>query len=280
MRVTHSMPDCVALAIHTPLGVIVHTGDFKVDQTPLDGQHFDIHRLAALGSDGVLALFADSTNIDRRGHTGSELDIVDAFEEIFTSASGRLVVTTFASSIYRMQILAELAQQFGRKVAFIGRGMQRELADRAAARVPGRAAGAGRSGTATCRSCRRASALPDDRLAGRAAVGAFADRDRRPPAREDWSGDTVVFSARAIPGNEKAIGRVMNHITRRGADIVTESMKHVHVSGHGSEEELKLMLSLVRPRFFVPIHGEYRQLARHRRVAERVTGNTERQSKY
>src|SRR5436190_2050514 len=125
IRVTHSMPDCVALAIHTPAGTIVHTGDFKIDQTPIDGQHFDVHRFAELGSAGVLALFCDSTNIDRRGFTGSELEVKDAFEEVFTTATGKLVVTAFASSIYRMQILVDLAEQFGRKVAFIGRGMLR-----------------------------------------------------------------------------------------------------------------------------------------------------------
>src|SRR5207244_7579829 len=123
VRVTHSMPDCVALAIHTPAGIVVHTGDFKIDQTPIDGQHFDVHRFAQLGGEGVLALFADSTNIDRRGFTGSELEVVEAFEEIFTSASGKLIVAAFASSIYRMQILVDLAAPFDRKVAFVGRGM-------------------------------------------------------------------------------------------------------------------------------------------------------------
>src|SRR4051812_26922123 len=132
IRVTHSIPDCVALAIHTPEGVIVHTGDFKIDQTPLDGEHFDIPRFAELGSAGVLALFSDSTNIDRRGFTGSEVDVVDAFEEIFTAAHGRLVVAAFSSSIYRMQLLVDLAAQFDRKVAFVGRGMVRnsEIAQR------------------------------------------------------------------------------------------------------------------------------------------------------
>ncbi len=123
IRVTHSMPDCVALAIHTPAGVVVHTGDFKIDQTPIDGEHFDVHRFAELGSSGVLALFADSTNIDRRGFTGSEREVNEAFEEIFTSATGKLIVAAFASSIYRMQILVDLAAQFERKVAFLGRGM-------------------------------------------------------------------------------------------------------------------------------------------------------------
>ena len=123
IRVTHSMPDCVALAIHTPAGVVVHTGDFKIDQTPIDGEHFDVHRFAELGSQGVLALLADSTNIDRRGFTGSEREVTEAFEEIFTSATGKLIVAAFASSIYRVQILVDLAAQFDRKVAFVGRGM-------------------------------------------------------------------------------------------------------------------------------------------------------------
>src|SRR5436190_13470694 len=123
IRVTHSIPDCVALAIHTPVGVVVHTGDFKIDQTPIDGQHFDVHRFAELGSSGVLALFADSTNIDRCGFTGPEREVIEALEEIFTSASGRIIVAAFASSIYRMQILVDLAAQFDRKVAFVGRGM-------------------------------------------------------------------------------------------------------------------------------------------------------------
>ena len=132
IRVTHSMPDCVALAIHTPVGTIIHTGDFKIDQTPIDGEHFDVHRFAELGGRGVLALFADSTNIDRRGFTGSERDVIEAFEEIFTSSTGRLIVAAFASSIYRMQILVDLAAQFERKVAFVGRGMMQnsEIAQR------------------------------------------------------------------------------------------------------------------------------------------------------
>src|SRR5262249_48446539 len=123
IRVTHSMPDCVALAIHTPAGTVLHTGDFKIDQTPIDGEHFDVHRFAELGATGVLALLADSTNVDRRGYTGSERDVVEAFEEIFSSATGKLIVAAFASSIYRLQILIALAAQFDRKVAFVGRGM-------------------------------------------------------------------------------------------------------------------------------------------------------------
>src|SRR6476646_2073537 len=247
IRVTHSMPDCVALAIHTPAGAIVHTGDFKIDPTPIDGEHFDIHRFAALGTEGVLALFADSTNIDRRGFTGSELEVVEAFEEIFTSASGKLIVAAFASSIYRMQILVDLAAQFDRKVAFVGRGMMQnsEIAQRLGyLRIP--------SGVQI-----RDSEIPgypaQDVLClstgsqgePMSALSRIAIDDHRFVKVTD--GDTVVISARAIPGNEKAIGRVINHLARRGADVIHEGIKHVHVSGHGSEEELKLMLSLVQP---------------------------------
>src|SRR5947208_8251142 len=275
IRVTHSMPDCVALAIHTPAGTIVHTGDFKIDQTPIDGQHFDVHRFAELGSTGVLALFADSTNIDRRGFTGSEREVTEAFEEIFTSATGKLIVAAFASSIYRMQILVDLAAQFDRKVAFVGRGMiqNSEIAQRLGylhmptgvqirdAEVPNYPAQ-----DVLCLSTgsqgEPASAL------SRIAI----DDHRFVKVTDD---DTVVISARAIPGNEKAIGRVVNHLARRGAVVIHEGIKHVHVSGHGSEEELKLMLSLVRPRYFVPVHGEYRQLSQHARVASRVFAGRE-----
>ena len=270
IRVTHSIPDCVALAIHTPVGVVVHTGDFKIDQTPIDGEHFDLHRFAELGAAGVLALFADSTNIDRRGFTGSEREVVEAFEEIFTSTTGRLLVAAFSSSIYRMQILVDLAAQFDRKVAFIGRGMIRnsEIAQRLGyLRVP-----AGiqirDSDVPTYPAQDVLCLTTGSQGEPLSALSRIAIDDHR--FVKVGPDDTVVLSARAIPGNEKAIGRVMNHLARRGAEVVYEGIKHVHVSGHGSEEELKLVLSLVRPRFFVPIHGEYRQLSQHARIAERV----------
>jgi ribonuclease J len=271
VRVTHSMPDCVAVVVRTPQGVLLHTGDFKVDQTPLDGQAFDLHRFAQLGADGVLAMFCDSTNIDRRGYTGSEADVQDAFEEIFTSSEGKIVVATFASSIYRLQIVVDLAAQFDRKVAFVGRGMieNSQIAQQLGyLHLP--------TGVTVKDSDIQYFPAEDvvciatgSQGEPNAALSRMAIDDHRYVQLKD--GDRVVISARAIPGNEKAIGRVMNHLARRGVDIVTESTKHVHVSGHGSEEELKLVLSLVRPKYFVPIHGEYRQLARHARVAKFVT---------
>lgn len=275
IRVTHSMPDCVALAIRTPVGVVVHTGDFKIDQTPIDGEHFDVHRFAELGTAGVLALFADSTNIDRRGFTGSEREVVEAFEEIFTSSSGKLIVAAFASSIYRMQILVDLAAQFDRKVAFVGRGMiqNSEIAQRlgylripAGVQIRDSEVGSHPAQDVLC-------LVTGSQGEPAAALSRIAIDDHRSvKVGED---DTVVLSARAIPGNEKSIGRVINHLARRGADVVHEGIKHVHVSGHGSEEELKLMLSLVRPRYFVPVHGEYRQLSQHARVARRVFAGRE-----
>ena len=270
LRVTHSIPDAVAVAVHTPVGTVVHTGDFKVDQTPIDGQHLDFHRLAELGTAGVLALLGDSTNIDRPGFAGSEVDVIEAFEEIFASAPGKIVVAAFSSSLYRMQILVNLAARFGRKVAFAGRGMleNSQIAQRLGyLQIP-----AGlqiRDAEVGQRPPREVLCLTTGSQGEPAsALSRIAIDDHR--HIKIGPGDTVVFSARAIPGNERAIGRVSNHLSRRGADIVYDGRRRVHVSGHGNEEELKLMLSLTRPRFFVPIHGEYRQLARHARVAERA----------
>jgi ribonuclease J len=277
IRVTHSMPDCVALAITTPVGIIVHTGDFKIDQTPIDGQYFDLHRFAELGAQGVLALFADSTNVDRRGFTGPEIEVIEGFEEVFTSTHGKLVVAAFSSSIYRMQILVDLAAQFDRKVAFVGRSLIRstEIAQRLGylripngvqirdSDVPNYA-----SQDVLC-VCTGSQGEPQ------AALSRIAIDDHRFVRLGDE--DVVVFSARAIPGNEKAIARSMSHIARRGADVITPDLKHVHVSGHGSVEELKLVTSLVRPKYFVPIHGEYRQLSQHARVAKRVMSGSGRE---
>jgi len=274
LRVTHSMPDCVALAIHTPAGTIVHTGDFKIDQTPLDGQAFDLHRFAELGQTGVLALLSDSTNADRPGFSGSERDVIGAFEEIFSSAPGRLLVAAFATSVYRLQVLVDLADQFDRKVAFVGRGMQHvsQIAERLGyLRIP-----PGRQiRDADLRDYPASEVLclcTGSQGEPLAALPRIAIDDHRHVHLE--RDDVVVFSSRVIPGNEKAIRRVMNHVARRGADVVADGEKHVHVSGHGSEEELKFILSLVKPRFFVPIHGEYRQLARHARMAGLVCPGT------
>jgi ribonuclease J len=274
IRVTHSMPDCVAVALHTPAGTIIHTGDFKIDLTPTDGEPFDLHRFAALGTAGVLALFADSTNADRPGSTGSERLVIDAFDEIFSSAPAKIIVAAFSTSIYRLQILVDLASQFDRRVAFVGRGMQQN--SQIAARLgylripPG----------VEIRDSEVGEHQPEDVVClctgsqgePLAALPRMAINDHRSVTVE--ADDVVVFSARVIPGNEKPVARMMNHLARRGADVIAEDRKKVHVSGHGSEEELKLLLSLVQPRYFVPIHGEYRQLSRHARLAADVVPKT------
>ena len=272
IRVTHSMPDCVAVALHTPAGVIVHSGDFKIDQTPIDGRATDVHRFAELGRQGVLAFFGDSTNIERPGFTGSEIDVVPRLEEVFAGAKGRVVVTAFASSLHRIRILADLAARFDRKLAFVGRSLVQntETATRLGyLRLPaGLQIRDAEVGDYPAR--RVACVTTGSQGEPLAALSRIAIDDHRHVGLEP--DDVVVFSARAIPGNRRAIGRVMDHIARRGAEVVHGGRKAVHVSGHGSVEELKLLLSLVKPRYFVPIHGEYRYLAEHARVAARVTG--------
>jgi ribonuclease J len=271
LRVTHSTPDCVSVAMHTPVGTIVHSGDFKVDQTPLDGEQFDFHRFAELGAQGVLALFSDSTNIERPGFTGSEVSVIPAFEEIFASTRGKLVVTSFATSVYRLQILVDLAARFGRKVAFLGRGMvdSSQLAQRLGYLTIPSGLAIRESDVRSYPASEVLCLVTGSQGEPMSALARIAINDHRHVSL--GPDDVVVFSAREIPGNERSIDRVVNHLSRRGAEIVNQDTKHVHVSGHGSEEELKLLLSLVRPRCFVPIHGSYRQRARHARVGERLT---------
>ncbi len=272
LHVTHSMPDCVAIAIETPIGTIVHTGDYKIDQTPLDGEHFDFHRFAELGARGVLALFADSTNIERPGFTGSETDVIEAFEEIFASTRGKVIVTAFATSLYRMQILVNLASAFHRKLAFVGRGMieNSQIAQRLGyLRIPPNLV-IRETDVRNYPANEVVCVTTGSQGEPLSALSRIAIDDHRHVSLTP--NDAVVFSARAIPGNEKAIDRVINHLARRGTDIILEGIKHVHVSGHGSEEELKLMLSLLQPRFFAPIHGEFRQRGRYARIADRMSG--------
>lgn len=271
IRVTHSIPDCVAIAIHTPAGVIVHTGDYKFDQTPLDGEPLDVQRFAELGRSGVLALFGDSTNIERPGYTGSEQDVVPGLDEVFSHATGKIVVAAFSSSLHRIQIVADLAAQHGRKLAFAGRGVVQntQIAERLGhLRLPaGLRIRASEIGDYAARDI--VCVTTGSQGEPRAALSRIAVDDHRHIVLEP--DDVVVFSARAIPGNRRAIGRVMDQVARRGAQLVDGDRRPVHVSGHGSSEELKLMLSLVKPRHFVPMHGEYRYLAEHARMAARVT---------
>ena len=267
---THSIPDSVGLAIRTPVGIVVHTGDFKLDQTPLDGRLPDIGRLAELGAEGVALLFSDSTNVEHAGITPSERSVGAELEVIFRRATGRVLVTTFSSHIHRMQQVIDLAARFGRKVALVGRslvvhvGVARDLD---LLQVP----------EGTLVDLARARDLPREQVAlitaGSQAEAASAlvriAMGDHALVRLD-PGDVVVLSSRIIPGNERAISSLMNHLYRRGAVVLHDRMARVHVSGHASQEELKLVLNLVRPRHFVPVHGEYRHLVRHQRLAMEV----------
>jgi ribonuclease J len=269
IRVTHSLVDCVALAIETPVGVVIHTGDFKIDLAPLDDKAFDLHTFAEYGKRGVLALLQDSTNVERSGYTPSERAVIPRLHEIFSQTKKKLFFSCFSSSIYRIRIALELARSHGRKAVVLGRSMMEstEIAqDLGYIDVPpGLVINPGQmrdyppeqllvliSGT---------QGEPMSALS-RAAV------DNHKHARID-AGDTVVLSSRIIPGNEKSIYRVIDHLSRREANVIYDdgSRGLIHVSGHGCQEELRLLINLVRPKFFIPVHGDYRNLRRHAQLA-------------
>lgn len=269
IRVTHSLVDCVALAIDTPVGVVIHTGDFKIDLSPLDGKPFDLHTFAEYGKRGVLALLQDSTNVERHGYTPSESSVRPRLDEIFSQTRRKLFFSCFSSSIYRIRIALELARAHGRKVVVIGRSMMEstEIAqDLGYLDIPtGLVVNPGQlrdfapeqlmiliSGT---------QGEPMSALS-RAAV------DNHKHARVE-PGDTVVLSSRIIPGNESNIFRVIDHLNRREANVIYDDGSHglIHVSGHGSQEEMRLLINLVRPKFFIPVHGDYRYLRRHAEIA-------------
>src|SRR5499427_4944130 len=270
IQVTHSLVDCVALAIHTPLGVIFHTGDFKVDPTPTDNKMFDLHAFAEYGKEGVLALFQDSTNIERKGYTPSERAVRRKFDEVFARTERRLFISCFSSSIHRIKLAVELAWEHGRKVAFIGRSMisSSEIAeDLGYLEIPdGLLIHPGEvKNLPPAKVCVLISGTQGEPMSAlsRAAV------DNHKHAKIE-KGDTVVLSSRIIPGNEKAIYRMIDHLFRREAHVIYEdgSSPPVHVSGHASQEELKLLINLVKPKYFIPIHGEYRQLKLHAELAK------------
>ncbi|MGA3212651.1 MAG: ribonuclease J [Terriglobales bacterium] len=274
IQVTHSLVDCVALAIHTPLGVIIHSGDFKVDPTPTDNKLFDLHTFAEYGKAGVLALFQDSTNVERPGYTPSERAVYRKFDEVFARADQRIFVACFASSVHRIKLVFEVAAQYQRRVAMIGRSMNEsaEIAqDLGYLEIPdGLLIHPGEmKNFPSERVCVLISGTQGEPMSAlsRAAV------DSHRHAKIE-SGDTVVLSSRIIPGNEKAIYRMIDHLFRRNAHVVYEdgSKPHIHVSGHASQEELKLLINLVKPRYFIPIHGEYRQLKLHCELAGAMKG--------
>ncbi|MGA2880862.1 MAG: ribonuclease J [Bryobacteraceae bacterium] len=273
IHVTHSIVSSMAVAITTPLGVIIHTGDFKVDPTPTDNEPFDLHTFADYGKRGVLLLMSDSTNVDRPGYTESERAVRPRLDEIFYRAERRLVISCFSSSIHRLQQILDVAAEYGRKVAFLGRSMNNvteiahslgllSLPDGILLR-PQDIMQAEPSKVVVVASGTQGEPM--------SALSRIAVDNHKNLSVE--RGDTVVLSARIIPGNEKGIYRMINHFAKRGADVIYGSMNPpVHVSGHGSVEELRLVLNLLRPRYFLPIHGEYRQMARHAALASHLRG--------
>jgi ribonuclease J len=271
IRVTHSIVDGMGLAIETPVGTIVHTGDFKLDPSPIDGEPSDHRRFAALGDEGVLVLCSDSTNVDRPGHTRSESEVGTALRERFRVAPGRVIVATFSSHIHRIQQILSLAAEHGRSVALLGMSMQRNVtiaADLGHLRIP----------PGVLVPLEDLVALPPSAQVilstgsqgePNSALSLMAAGEHR--AVQVEPGDLVIISARVIPGHERTVGRVINALLRLGAEVLYEDNAFVHVSGHASQEDLKLMLNLTRPRFFIPVHGEYRHLLGHARLA-RSTG--------
>ncbi len=268
IQVTHSIPDSIALAIRSPAGTIVHTADWKIDQTPVDGRSFDFRRFSELGDEGVLALLSDSTNAGRKGFTPSERDVGRALAPIIQSATGRVVLTTFASNVHRIHQVLALAGRFGRKIAFVGRsvsGNVKVAQELGYLNVP----------AGLVIDPRDVDRLPRDKVViiasgsqgePMSALSRIARNDHRDVGLE--AGDLVILSARRIPGNERSITRLINHLCRRRASILLDDTPGVHVSGHASREELKIMLALTRPRYFVPIHGDFQHLSQHAQLAE------------
>jgi ribonuclease J len=271
ISVTHSTVDCVALAIRTPLGVVIHTGDFKIDQTPVGGAPFDLHSFAKYGTEGVLALFSDSTNVERPGFTPSERAIVPRIEELCRSAPRRVILSCFASSIHRIQQVIDIASRVGRKVAFVGRSMvdNVEIAHSLEIlRIPDGMVVRPQDirGFDPKRIIILASGSQAEPMSSLSRIA--VDNHRFVSVDEN---DSVILSARIIPGNEKSIFRMLDHMFRRRALVYYDnSAGTIHVSGHGSQEEQKLLLQLVKPKYFIPVHGEYRHLFRHAALAHQL----------
>jgi ribonuclease J len=272
LHVTHSTIDCVALAIRTPVGTVIHTGDYKMDPTPVDGKPFDLHAFARYGQEGVLALFSDSTNVERAGFTPSERAVVVRMEELFRAAPEKVVVSCFSSSIHRIQQVIDVARGVGRKVGFVGRSMvdNVEIAHGLGKlRIPDGSIVRPQDirGFDSKKLVVLASGTQAEPMSALSRISVDNHRLMSISAN-----DTVILSARIIPGNEKAIFRMIDHLFRRRVLVYYEGGRNapIHVSGHASQEEMKILLQLVRPKYFIPIHGEYRQLFQHAALAEQV----------
>lgn len=270
VRVTHSIVDGVGLCLNTPLGRVVHTGDFKLDPTPVDGQLMDFHKFSEYGEKGTLLMLSDSTNAEKGGFTFSEKEVRRAFEDISSKAKGRIIIATFASNIHRIQQAIDVAVMFGRKVILCGKSIvsNSQIAlDLGYLRIPPK----------TWLGLEDLDALRDEEVViittgsqgePMSVLSRIATDEHKTIKIKE--GDTVILSAKIIPGNERSIGKIINHLCRRGAHVIYEKVSEIHVSGHASKEELKLMLNMVKPRYFMPIHGEYRHLAYHGILAEKT----------
>lgn len=270
IRVSHSIPDAVGIAVHTPLGTIVHTGDFKLDHTPVSGEILDIHKFSELGDKGVLCLMSDSTNVERSGNTMTERNVGHTFEEAFKNAKERVIIASFASNVHRIQQAITAAYKTNRKVAVVGRSMVNVVAIASElgyldvpegtlidvdeiVNLPGNQA------------CILTTGSQGEPMA---ALSRMAMSDHRSVSIQP--GDTVIISASPIPGNEKSVARTTDRLFKLGANVIYGAQNGVHVSGHASEEDLKLMLNMVRPQYFIPVHGEYRMLVKHMQLAEQL----------
>lgn len=266
-RVNHSIPDAVGIVIHTPLGTIVHTGDYKFDHTPVDGKPADLGTLGRIGNEGVLLMMGDSTRVESPGYTPSERVINDSLDKIFANASGRILIATFASLLSRVQQVVDTAVRYERQVALVGRSMVNNVqmaVELGYLNIP----------KSTLIRAEDINKFPPERVViictgsqgePTSALTRIANQDHRLVRIQP--SDTVILSATPVPGNEKMVNRTINNLFRQGADVFYQAISNVHVSGHGAQEELKLMLALIRPQFFMPVHGEYRQLVLHAKLA-------------
>jgi ribonuclease J len=267
IRVCHSIPDGVGLAIRTPVGILIHSGDFKIDNTPVDGKRFDIARLGSYGEEGVLALFSDSTNAERAGYTVSEKEVGRTLREVFQEKQGRVIVAVFASNLHRIQQLINIAREFGRKILLNGKSMSQNV------RIA-RELGYVDFTRDDEISIQDLQYMPDSQVLmlttgtqgePMSALSRMAFNDHKKLRIKE--GDTIILSSKFIPGNERTIQNIINHLCRNGADVIHEQVKDIHVSGHAYQEELKILINMVQPRYFIPIHGEYRHLMKHRQLA-------------
>lgn len=270
IRVSHSIADSLALAIYTPVGIILHTGDFKFDMTPIDGDTLDFHRFAAIGEQGVLVMMSDSTNVERPGYTLSEKTVGETFDETFRSAKSRIIVASFASNVHRVQQAIWAAAKYNRKVAIVGRSMINVVniaSELGYLKIPKN----------TLIDIEEVGQVPRNKVVilttgsqGEPMSGLTRMAMSEHKQIQILPGDTIIISAVPIPGNEKSVARTIDHLFKLGADVIHESLAGIHVSGHASQEELKLMINLVKPKFFVPVHGEYRMLYKHANLAEQM----------